>query len=114
MSFLKGLRSALAGESRSPGIAVERDDAPAEADRAGVCLCVIFNHPFPGNLPLLRRIYQGRFSHVRFLMPLMRREADVLYEVSSDSLDCGRRGSTRPTSWRCWASGTRPKASSAT
>ena len=51
----------------------------AANDRNGVCLCVIFNHPFPANLPLLRKIYQGRFKHVRFLMPLMRSDdPDVL------------------------------------
>lgn len=30
------------------------------------------NHPFPRNLPLLRRIYAGRFSAVRFLIPFER------------------------------------------
>lgn len=34
-----------------------------------VCLVVIFNHRFDRNLPLLRKIYGGRFSNVRFLMP---------------------------------------------
>lgn len=48
-------------------------------DRRGICLCVLFTHPYPANLPLLRKIYQGRFSHVRFLMPLVRSaEEDVL------------------------------------
>jgi len=38
------------------------------------------NHPFPGNLPLLRRIYEGRFSAVRFLIPFERMpsEPDVI------------------------------------
>ena len=35
------------------------------------CLCVIFNHYFPGNIPALRRLYAGRFSHVRFIQPML-------------------------------------------
>lgn len=34
-----------------------------------VCLVVIFNHRYDGNLPLLRKIYGKRFSYIRFLMP---------------------------------------------
>jgi hypothetical protein len=34
-----------------------------------VCLVVIFNHNFEKNLPILDSLYQGRFSHVRYLMP---------------------------------------------
>ena len=30
------------------------------------------NHPFPANLPLLREIYAGRFSHIVFLIPFER------------------------------------------
>lgn len=37
-----------------------------------ICLCVMMNHPFPRNLPLLRRIYAGRFSQVVFLIPFER------------------------------------------
>ncbi len=37
------------------------------------------NHPFPSNLPLLRRIYGKRFSEVRFLIPFERMpDADVI------------------------------------
>lgn len=44
-----------------------------------VCLCVILNHPFVDNIPLLRRIYQERFSAVRFLVPLARHpDPDVI------------------------------------
>lgn len=32
----------------------------------------MMNHPFPANLPLLRRIYRDRFSEVRFLIPFER------------------------------------------
>ena len=39
---------------------------------AQICLCVLMNHPFPANIPLLRRLYQGRFSHLRFLIPFER------------------------------------------
>ena len=51
----------------------------ATSTGARVCVCVLFNHPFTANIPLLRSLYAGRFSHVRFLMPLERTaEADVL------------------------------------
>ena len=33
------------------------------------CLVVVFNHRFDQNLPLLRSLYRGRFSTVRFLVP---------------------------------------------
>ena len=37
------------------------------------------NHPFPENLPLLRRIYADRFTAVRFLIPFERSDApDVI------------------------------------
>jgi hypothetical protein len=42
------------------------DDAPR------VCVCVLMNHPFVGNLPLLRRLYAGRFSTLLFLVPFER------------------------------------------
>ncbi len=38
------------------------------------CLVVVFNHRFEGNLPLLRALYRGRFSTVRFLVPFYRGE----------------------------------------
>ena len=34
-----------------------------------ICLVIIFNHRFDRNLPLLRKIYGGRFSNIRFLVP---------------------------------------------
>lgn len=37
-----------------------------------ICACVVMNHPYPANLPLLREIYKGRFSEVRFLIPFER------------------------------------------
>lgn len=39
-----------------------------------ICLCVMMNHPFPAILPLIRRIYAGRFTHLRFLIPFERME----------------------------------------
>lgn len=51
----------------------------AEHDQQGVCLCVVFNHPYTRNLPLLRRMYEGRFRTIRFLMPLqLCDDADVI------------------------------------
>lgn len=46
-----------------------------------VCVCVIMNHPFPANLPLLRQIYRDRFSHVRFLIPFERMEDEDVITV---------------------------------
>ena len=37
-----------------------------------VCLCILMNHPYPRNLPMLREIYLGKFSHLRFLIPFER------------------------------------------
>ena len=46
---------------------------------AGVCLCIVFNHPYVAHLDVLRRVYRDRFSHVRFLVPLKRMpDADVI------------------------------------
>jgi hypothetical protein len=49
------------------------------------CLCVIFNHNYERNLPILREIYRKRFSKVLFLMPFYQGEdVDVIpyYEGS--------------------------------
>jgi len=44
-----------------------------------ICLCVMMNHPFPANLPLLRRVYAGRFSELLFLVPFAQTgDADVV------------------------------------
>ena len=43
------------------------------------CLCLMFNHALPEQLPLFREIYGDRFSRLRFLQPLQRSaEADVI------------------------------------
>lgn len=34
-----------------------------------VCLVIIFNYRFDGNIPKLRKIYGGRFKNIRFLVP---------------------------------------------
>ena len=34
-----------------------------------VCLLVLFNHRFDRNLPLLDKMYKGRFSNVRYIVP---------------------------------------------
>ena len=50
-----------------------RSKEPSTArDIADVCLCIIFNHPYLDNLPLLRKIYSGRFRYIRFLVPLVK------------------------------------------
>lgn len=39
------------------------------------------NHPFPSNLPLLRKMYSGRFSEVRYLIPFERMPDDDVIPV---------------------------------
>lgn len=33
------------------------------------CLCIVFNHPFPQNIPILERVYRPRFPKLKFLIP---------------------------------------------
>ncbi len=49
------------------------------------CLVVVFNHRFEGNLPLLRTLYRGRFSTVRFLVPFYRGEDPDVVPVFESS-----------------------------
>ena len=51
------------------------------ANSGGVCICVVFNHPFVANIPLLRRLYAGRFSTVRFLVPFQLSDDDDILTV---------------------------------
>jgi len=37
-----------------------------------ICICVLMNHPYLRNLPLLRRLYQDRCSRLVFLVPFER------------------------------------------
>lgn len=46
-----------------------------------ICLCILMNHPFPGNIPLLRKIYEGRFSTIRFFIPFERLDEDDVLTV---------------------------------
>ncbi len=43
------------------------EEIPAPASR--VCLVIVFNHRYDGNLPTLDRLFAGRFDAVRYLMP---------------------------------------------
>ena len=36
-----------------------------------VCLCIVFNHAFPQNIPKLKQIYSKRFSNIRFIIPFI-------------------------------------------
>jgi hypothetical protein len=36
---------------------------------SGPCLCIVFNHPYPQNVPVLERLYRSRFSTIRYLIP---------------------------------------------
>ena len=50
------------------------------------CLVVVFNHRFERNLPVLRALYRGRFSTVRFLVPFYRGDdPDVLPVFASSA-----------------------------
>jgi hypothetical protein len=54
-------------------------EASSSSRRGQLCLVVIFNHNFERNLPILDRIYKGRFDHVRYLMPFYSgNRADVI------------------------------------
>src|SRR5882672_7140544 len=33
------------------------------------CLIIVFNHRYDKNIPVLEKIYSGRFSHIYFLVP---------------------------------------------
>lgn len=37
-----------------------------------ICLCIVFNHPFPDNIDLLEKIYRHRFPDIRYLIPFHR------------------------------------------
>jgi hypothetical protein len=48
-------------------------------DEVEVCLCIMFNHKYETNVPILREIYGSRFSKIVFLMPFYRgTEPDIL------------------------------------
>ena len=56
-----------------------RAAAEIDAKPTKVCLVIVFNHRYDGNLPKLDRIYRGRFQHVRYLVPFYRGDrGDVL------------------------------------
>ncbi|MFG5408123.1 hypothetical protein ABXN37_08380 [Piscinibacter sakaiensis] len=64
---------------RAPGVTPRRPSPAAAAEAARVCLCVLMNHPFPSVIPILRKLYAGRFTSVLFLVPFYRcDEPDVL------------------------------------
>ena len=51
-----------------------------------ICLVVIFNHQFNRNLPVLRELLGGKFSHVRFLVPFYRgSDPDVIAVYDSSA-----------------------------
>ena len=44
-----------------------------------MCVCVMMNHPFPKNIPILRELYAGRFNKLLFLIPFeLSDEPDVI------------------------------------
>lgn len=49
------------------------------------CLIVVFNHRFDQNLPVLRALYRGRFSDVRFLVPFYRGDDPDVIPVFASS-----------------------------
>ena len=52
---------------------------------AKACLVIIFNHRYDKNIPVLRKIYSPRFSHIYFLVPFYNgQDPDVIpvYESS--------------------------------
>lgn len=53
------------------------------------CLTIIFNHPFPANIPKLRELYADRFTFVRFIQPLLRSDDDDVWTVYRGSYSHG-------------------------
>ena len=54
-------------------------------NKSTICLCIIFNHNYEENVPLLRQVYRERFSKIIFLMPFYQgNEPDIFpyYEQS--------------------------------
>lgn len=41
-----------------------------------ICLCIVFNHPYPENIDLLDKIYGERFPTIRYLVPFYRDESN--------------------------------------
>lgn len=46
-----------------------------------ICVCVLMNHPYPKNIPIIRRLYRGRFSKVVFVMPFERSSDPDVFTV---------------------------------
>lgn len=46
-----------------------------------VCLVIVFNHRYDGNLPKLDQVYGGRFEHIRYLVPFYRGERPDVFPV---------------------------------
>jgi hypothetical protein len=40
-------------------------------DTSRPCLCVLFNHPFPDNIPILERIHRRRFPVIKYIIPFV-------------------------------------------
>ena len=41
-------------------------------EQPSICLCIVFNHAFPSNIPFLEKMYRHRFSQIKYLMPFTR------------------------------------------
>jgi len=50
-----------------------------------ICLVIIFNHRYEKNLPLLRKLYSGRFSNVVFVMPFYTGDSPDVVSVYESS-----------------------------
>ncbi len=51
-----------------------------------ICLLVLFNHRYDKNLPVLDKMYRGRFSHVRYIVPFYDGERDDVIAVYARSI----------------------------
>ena len=47
-----------------------------DAMQSKVGICFIFNHPFPGQIPIIKKLYEGRFSKMLFLVPYFEDDED--------------------------------------
>ena len=53
---------------------------------ANICLSFVFNHQFEENIPKLRKLYDDRFSTIRYLSPFSRSNAPDIIPISETSV----------------------------
>ena len=75
----------LAPVEPSPPPAATTATAAGPPGPTRVCLVIVFNHRYEGNLPTLDRLYGERFKNVRYLMPFYRGSRPDVFPVYNSS-----------------------------